>query len=85
MVVEIDIPWPQSIAPDKVLVTRRAFILGVARQHALQGHAHALDILHWTPSLLAQEVETDDAVRVDVGMYGYWSLGLLNECDFGWL
>ena len=82
MVVEINVPRPQSIAPDEFLVTRRAFVLGVARQHALQGHAHALNILHRAPPLLTQEVETDDAVRVDVGMYRYWSVGLLNEGHF---
>lgn len=79
MVVEIDVPRPQSIAPDELLVTRRALVLGVARQHALQGHAHALNVLHRAPSLLAQKVETDDAVRVDVGVYRYWSVGLLDE------
>lgn len=85
MVVEINIPWPQSIAPDKFFITRRAFVLGISRQHALQGHAHALNVLHRAPSLLAQKVETDDAVRVDVGVYRYWSVGLLNEGHLRWL
>lgn len=82
VVVEIDVPRPQSVAPDEFLVSGRALILGVARQHALQGHAHALNILHWAPSLLTQQVQTDDAVRVDVGVYRYWSVGLLDEGHF---
>lgn len=82
VIVEIDVPRPQSIAPDEFLVPGRALVFGVARQHALQGHAHALNVLHRAPSLLAQEVETDDAVRVDVGVYRYWPVGLLDEGHF---
>lgn len=82
MVVEIDVPRPQSVAPYELFVSRRPLILGVSCQHALQGHAHALNVLHRAPSLLAQQVETDDAVRVNVGVYRYWSVGLLDKGHF---
>lgn len=82
VVVEIDVPRPQTVAPDKFLVPRRALILGVTRQHALQRHTHALNVLHRAPSLLAKEVETDDTVRVYVRVYRYWSVGLLDEGHF---
>lgn len=75
MVVEIDVPGPQAVASDELFVARRPLILGIARQHALETHADTLDVLYRAPSLLSQEIEADDAVRVDVRMYGYGSIG----------
>lgn len=83
VVVEIDVLWPQAVAPDELLVSRWTLVLCVARQHALQRHANTLNILNRTPALLTQEVETYDAVRIDVRMYWYWSVGLLDEGHFG--
>ncbi len=71
MVVEINIPGPPSIIGHETLVALRALILRIARQHALQAHADALYILDWRPPLLAQQIEADDAIRVDVGMHRY--------------
>ena len=45
-------------------------VLGVARQHALNRHADAFDALDGRPACRAEEVETDDAVGVDVGVNG---------------
>jgi hypothetical protein len=52
--------------PDKLLIPGRPLLLCVARQHALQTDTHALDIVDWAPALLVQQVQTDDAVGVDV-------------------
>lgn len=83
MVVELDVLWSEAVPADKVLVPLRALVLGVPRQHALQAHADALDVLHRTPSLLAEKVEADDAVRVDVRVDRDWAVGKLDEDDFG--
>lgn len=48
---KIDIARPLRVVFDKVLISRRALILGVARQHALQAYAHALYIVYRTPAL----------------------------------
>lgn len=62
VVVEINVLWSQAVAPDELLVSGRTLVLRVTCQHALQRHANAFNILNWTPALLAQEVEADDAV-----------------------
>lgn len=56
LVVEdkVDVPWSQSVGPNKIGVARRSLILVVAGQHALYAKADALNILHRTPSLAAQ-------------------------------
>jgi hypothetical protein len=66
VVVEVDIPRSEAVRAYKVLVARRPLVLGVARQHALQAHADALDVLNGAPPLLAKQVETYDAIRVYV-------------------
>lgn len=83
MVEELDVFWTEPVPADKILVPRRALILGVPRQHALKAHTDTLDVLHRTPSLLAEEVEADDAVRVYVGMNRNRPVGKLHEDDFG--
>lgn len=85
MIVEVDISWPQSVASNELVISRWSFVLLVASQHALYAHTHALDVLHWTPALTAEQIETNDAVRIDVGMHRNRSLGRLNECDLGGL
>lgn len=70
VVDEPDIPDSPSArhTPTKVLVTRRSLVLGVPGQHALDAHAHAFHALHRRPAVRAEEIQTDDAVGVDVGM-----------------
>ena len=81
MVVEIDIPRSEPVCPYELLVAGRPLILRVPCQHALQAHAHTLDILHGAPALLSEEIEADDAVGVDVGMYWDGSIGQMDEGD----
>ena len=83
MVVEVYVPWPQAVPPDELLVAWRSLVLGVPCQHALQAHAHALDVLHGAPALLAEEVEADDAVGVDVGVHRDRSVGQVDEGYLG--
>jgi hypothetical protein len=70
MILKPYIPRPLRVQPHKILVPRGPLVLRVARQHALQAHAYALDVLHGRPAGRAEEVETDDAVAVDVGVDG---------------
>lgn len=79
MVVEVDVFRAQAVASDEFFVSRWAFVLGIACQHTLQAHAHALHILNRAPALLAQKVKTDDAVRVDMRVYGYRTVGQLDK------
>jgi hypothetical protein len=66
-----DIPRPLSIIPDKVFVPLRPFLLGITREHALQAYTHAFDIVDRGPTGAVEQVEADDAVRVDVRVPGY--------------
>lgn len=70
MILKPDIPRPLRVQPHKVVVPGRPLVLRVARQHALQAHAHALDVLHGRPAGRAEQIETDDAVAVDVRVDG---------------
>ena len=65
-----DIPRSLRIPLYKLLVPRRTLILGISRQHTLQTHGHALDVLDGTPAGGAEEIEADDAVGVDVRVDG---------------
>lgn len=85
VVVKLNVPGPLPVPADELLVARRAFVLGVARQHALQAHAHALDVLDGAPPLLAEEVEADDAVGVDVRVHRDGSVGGLDKGYLGGL
>jgi hypothetical protein len=84
VVIEVNVSWPKPIAPDEFLISRRPLILGITRQHTLYAHADALDALNWAPSLLAEQVETNDAVGVDMGMHRDRSVGKLNEGYLRW-
>ena len=75
MVKKLDIAGSQLVASYKVLVTRRALVLVVARQHALDAHADTLDALDRAPALLAKQVEADDAVGVYVRVHRDWTVG----------
>ncbi|RFU36111.1 hypothetical protein B7463_g287, partial [Scytalidium lignicola] len=66
MIIEINIPWPSSIVQHETLIALWSFILAIPGQHALYTHADAFDVLHWTPTLSSQEIETNDAVGVDM-------------------
>ena len=57
--------------------------LGIARQHALQTDAHALHIVHGAPSLCVQQVQTYDAVAVNVRVDGNGTVGRGAEDDLG--
>ena len=70
MIHKTDIPRALRITPHKRLIALRSLILRVPCQHALDTHAHALNILHRAPARVAEEVEADDAIRVDVRVDG---------------
>lgn len=71
-----DIPGPLRIPPHKLLIPRRPLSPRVPRQHALDAHAHALDVLNGAPALGPKEIKADDAVAVDVGVEGDGAGGL---------
>jgi hypothetical protein len=81
VVVELDIPWAQPITPHKFFVSWWTLVLGIASQHTLDAHADALHVLDRTPALLAQKIETDEAVGVDMGMHRNWPVRELDKCD----
>jgi hypothetical protein len=68
--VKVDVPRPLPVAAHKVLVARRALVLVIAGEHALQAHAHALNVMHGRPALAVEQVEADDAIAVDVRVHG---------------
>lgn len=83
VVVELNIPRPLPVGAYKFLIAGGPLVLGVSRQHALQAHTHALDVLDGAPALLAEEVEADDAVGVDVRVHRDGSVGGLDEGHLG--
>jgi hypothetical protein len=42
---EVDVPRPLGVVPHEVVITLRSLLLGVAREHALQADAYALDVV----------------------------------------
>lgn len=84
LIDEPDISGPLRVSADKLLVAGGTLVLGVARQHALDAHADALNIVDGAPALGAQQIETDDAVGVDVRVDGNRPLRRFGyERDFG--
>lgn len=79
MIIEVNVSRSQSVAFDELVVPRRSFVFLVASQHALYAHADALNVLHGTPALAAEQVQANYAIRVDVRVHGNRSLGRLNE------
>jgi hypothetical protein len=82
---EVDITRPLGVVPHKVVITLWSLLLGVARKHALQAYAYALDVVDRRPALTVEQVETNDAVRVDVRVPRDWVGVVARECDFRWL
>lgn len=87
MIIKINVPRTLPVRFHKLSIPRRPLVLCVSGQHGLQTHAHAFDVLHGRPAGGAEEVETDYAVAVDVGVHGDvagWGDGE-DECYFWWL
>ena len=76
-----NIPRPLRIIPDEVLIALRPLLLGVTRQHTLQAHTDALDVVDGGPAGAVEQVEADDAVGVDVWVPGY-RVGFVAEEDY---
>lgn len=84
LIDESDISRPLRISADELLVAGGTLILSVARQHALDAHADALDVVDGAPALGAEQVQADDAVGVYVRVDGNSPLRRFGyECDFG--
>lgn len=83
MVVELHVPRAQAVASDELFVTRRTLVLCIASEHTLDTHADALYVLNWTPTLSTKEIQTYDAIRVDMRMHRDWSISKLDESDLG--
>jgi hypothetical protein len=81
VVVELDVSGPLPVAAHKVLVAWGALVLGVAREHALQRHAHTLDVLDRAPALVAEQVKADDAIRVYVRVHRYRMIPVVGKGD----
>lgn len=82
VVKEIDIPRPFPITSHKLRVALWSFVFAVACQHALQGHAYALDVLHRTPARISEEVEADYAVGIDMWVNGDGAVGPFDKGHF---
>jgi hypothetical protein len=54
MVVEVDVSRAKPVSSHKLVVARWSLVFGVARQHALNAHAYALDVLDRAPTLGAE-------------------------------
>lgn len=70
LVHKVDIPGSALVVGHKVTITRWPLVPGISCQHALQTHADTLDCLDGGPAWATQEVQTDDAVAVDVWVHG---------------
>ena len=83
VIVELDVLRPRLVCADEVGVAFGTVVFCVAREHALDAHTYALNILYGAPARGAQEVQAYDAVRVDVRVHGYRPALLLREDDLG--
>lgn len=83
MKLKRNIPRPLRIIPHKILISNRPLLLRITRQHALQTHTYALNIVNGRPTAAVQQVEADDAVGVDVRVVGDRVHGVADEGDFG--
>ena len=79
-----NVPWSLPVPPHKFFISRRPFILRIARQHALQTHANTFNILYRRPACRAKKIETYNSIGVDVRMYWYLARRIfeVHECDF---
>ena len=83
LIDEPDVSGPLCVPANEILVAGGTLVFGVARQHALDAHADALDVVHGAPALVAKQVEADDTVGVDVRVNGDSPLRRFGyECDF---
>jgi hypothetical protein len=82
---KINISRPLLVILDKLVIPLGPLLLGITRQHTLQAHTHALDIVDRGPSGAVEQVEADDAVGVDVRVPGYGMCFCFLEDDFGGL
>jgi len=82
VVIKINVPWSPSIISHKVFVAFWPLVLRIAGQHTLYAHAYALDILHGTPALGAEEVEADYAVGVNVWVHRDRTVDDIDESHF---
>lgn len=80
---EVDISRSLRVPPHKLLIPRRSLVLVVPREHTLQAHTYALNIVYRAPALLIQKIQAYYAVRVDVRMDGDMMFGVFDEDDFG--
>ncbi len=70
MIHEVDISRSLPVESHKILVAGWPLLLCVAREHALQTDAYALDVVHRRPALSVEQVEADDAIGVYVWVPG---------------
>jgi len=86
MVIKFHISWTFCIGSHEFLVSWGPLGFGVPRQHALQAHANALNVLNRTPTLLPQEIQAYETIRVDVRVDGNrsWGVCRMDKCDFWW-
>jgi hypothetical protein len=77
-----NIPRPLRIISHEILVSLRPLLLIITTEHTLQTNTHALDIMYRGPARAVEQVETDDAVGVDVWVPGYGARVGADEGDF---
>ena len=82
---KVDIPRSLRVVPHEVLVSLRPLLLRVARKHTLQTNAYAFDVVDGRPAGTVEQVETNDAVGVDVRVPGYGVGVVFLEDYFGGL
>jgi hypothetical protein len=80
---EVDVSRPLRVVPYEALVARRSLVLCIAGQHALQTDTHALYVMYRRPPLTVKQIETYNAIRVDVRMHRDRVRIVADEDDFG--
>lgn len=86
-----NIPRSRTIIPHKILIPWRTLAPRIARQHALDRHAHTLHVLYWAPATRGasmpgggEQVQADVPIAIDVWVNWYWAWwgGEEDECYF---
>lgn len=80
-----DISRPLRVVSHKVLVSLWPLLLRVARKHTLQAHAYTLHVVYRRPARAVEQIEADDAVRVNVRVPGDGVGVVTKEYYFGGL
>jgi len=70
---EVNVSRSSSVRSHKFFVSNRSLVLLVASKHALYAQARGLHVLDGRPALRAEQIETYDAIRVDVWVHWYLS------------